>query len=240
MVDAAGSAPPRPAWAPGWWGIRSEPVTDHRPAGTSKNPAEITAEAAGPVSVVVIASDPLTAEGTVAYLRSRPGITPLPPDWLHRADVVLMLATLVTEETIAAMRRIAEQAGGREIRFVLVSDGVTAPKLVRVVSCGPVSVIPRQEADHERIVQAIYAVTKGRFELPGVALSRLGGVAAGLESREIDVLRLLADGLDTIEIAQRLSYSERTVKNIIHGVLSRLDLRNRPHAVAFALRNGLL
>jgi DNA-binding NarL/FixJ family response regulator len=51
---------------------------------------------------------------------------------------------------------------------------------------------------------------------------------------------LLAEGMDTVEIAQRLNYSERTVKNIIHGLLSRMKLRNRSHAVAYALRNGVM
>ena len=58
--------------------------------------------------------------------------------------------------------------------------------------------------------------------------------------RSIDVLRLVADGLDTGEIAQRLSYSERTIKNVIHDVTSRLHLRNRSHAVAFAMRTGVI
>jgi len=50
----------------------------------------------------------------------------------------------------------------------------------------------------------------------------------------------LADGLDTSEIAGSLFYSERTVKNIIHDVTSRLELRNRTHAVAYAIREGLI
>jgi DNA-binding CsgD family transcriptional regulator len=61
---------------------------------------------------------------------------------------------------------------------------------------------------------------------------------AGLTPREIDVLRLMADGLDTAEIASQLCYSERTVKNVIYGVTNRLKLRNRSHAVAYALRAG--
>ena len=52
--------------------------------------------------------------------------------------------------------------------------------------------------------------------------------------------RLLAEGRDTVEIASILCYSERTVKGVIHGITSRLQLRNRSHAVAYALRNGLV
>ena len=54
------------------------------------------------------------------------------------------------------------------------------------------------------------------------------------------MLRLVADGYDTGEIARNLCYSERTIKNVIHDVTSRLHLRNRSHAVAFAMRTGVI
>jgi DNA-binding NarL/FixJ family response regulator len=41
-------------------------------------------------------------------------------------------------------------------------------------------------------------------------------------------------------VGRRLFFSERTVKNVIHDVTSRLDLRNRTHAVAYAIRQGLI
>jgi DNA-binding NarL/FixJ family response regulator len=65
-------------------------------------------------------------------------------------------------------------------------------------------------------------------------------VPAALSPRERDVIRLVAEGRDTAEIAVALSYSERTVKGVIHEVTSRLQLRNRSHVVAFALRNDML
>ena len=58
--------------------------------------------------------------------------------------------------------------------------------------------------------------------------------------REVDVLRLLAEGYDTADIADALAYSERTIKNVIHDVTSRLQLRNRSHAVAVAMRTGVI
>jgi len=54
------------------------------------------------------------------------------------------------------------------------------------------------------------------------------------------VLRLVAEGWDTAQIATKLSYSERTVKNVLHDVTTRLQLRNRSHAVAYAMREGLI
>ncbi|SDZ07167.1 regulatory protein, luxR family [Saccharopolyspora shandongensis] len=61
-----------------------------------------------------------------------------------------------------------------------------------------------------------------------------------LTEREVDVLRLMADGWCTAEIAGGLGYSERTVKNALSSVTSRLKLRNRAHAVAYALRAGII
>ena len=54
------------------------------------------------------------------------------------------------------------------------------------------------------------------------------------------MLQLLAEGFDTVAIATKVNYSERTVKHIIHGFVTRKKLRNRAHAVAYALRAGVL
>ena len=54
------------------------------------------------------------------------------------------------------------------------------------------------------------------------------------------MLLLIADGHRTREVAQRLSYSERTVKNVIHDVVIKFDARSRSQAVAAAVREGLI
>jgi DNA-binding NarL/FixJ family response regulator len=236
---------PRPAGHP----RTAAPPPELRPPGLSETTVSV-----GPVAVAVLAGDPITGEGATAYLSSRPGIRVLPVDRRHEAEVVLILVSRVTDEALEWMRQAADQAR-REVRFVLVGDGVRGPDVLRAVTYGLVSVIPRQEADFGRILRAIQAVRSDRLEMPDVALGWLvdqvraiqsevlepmGVTPAGLEAREADVLRLLAEGLGTPEIAARLNYSERTVKNIIHGVLTRWRLRNRAHAVAFALRNGAI
>lgn len=61
-----------------------------------------------------------------------------------------------------------------------------------------------------------------------------------LTAREIDVLRYIADGYSNDHIARSLSCSHHTVRNIIHRMMARLQLRNRAHAAAYAVRAGII
>ena len=213
------------------------------------------ADSPTPVAVAVLADDRLTRQGAVVHLGSCPEVRVLGAERQHEADVVLVLVNRISEDTLDLMARVANGSANKDVRFVLVGDGVREQHVLRAVTFGMVSVVSRREADFDRILRAIVEVSKGRLEMPGVALGWLvaqlrsihrdvlepnGLTAAGLEHREVEVLRLLSEGLNTMEIAQRLNYSERTVKNIIHGVLTRFKLRNRAHAVAFAVRTGAL
>jgi len=100
-----------------------------------------------------------------------------------------------------------------------------------------------------RMLGCVRALTGGGGQMPPELLREMlpergnGHAEAGLwqlSRREFDVLRLLADGETTRGIAQELNYSERTVKNIVHDVLAKLNCRTRAHAVALAARQGLI
>lgn len=119
------------------------------------------------------------------------------------------------------------------------------------VECGACGIIPRTKAQPEFLDTTVRSAASGDGSIPpdllGRLLSQLGRLQeqvlaprgltfTGLTEREIEVLRLVADGLDTAEVAQKLYFSERTVKNIIHDVTMRLGLRNRTHTVAYAVR----
>jgi DNA-binding NarL/FixJ family response regulator len=71
-------------------------------------------------------------------------------------------------------------------------------------------------------------------------LAPRGLTFSGLSERETQVLSMVANGDDTAAIARTLAFSERTVKSVIHDLMSRLQLRNRSHAVAYAVREGLI
>jgi DNA-binding NarL/FixJ family response regulator len=234
---------------------RSAAIPSARSASeTGSAPDADAVPALTPVKLSIIAGDPVTGQGAVAYLRTRQEVDLLTAERQHEAEVVLIVVSQVTEETVSWMQHAAQRTDG-DVRFVLVGDGVREHHLHRAVAHGLVSVLSRQESDFERILRAVVAVRDGKLEMPEIALGWLmqqlrsvqhdvlapkGLTSSGLETREVDVLRLLADGMDTEEVAVRLNYSERTVKNIIHGMLTRLRLKNRAQAVAYALRNGAL
>jgi DNA-binding NarL/FixJ family response regulator len=105
-------------------------------------------------------------------------------------------------------------------------------------------VLNRPEERGTRVRERSATVESAKVLVPQVgllqgAVPNPGGVSlVPFTDREIKVLELLADGLDTVEVGRRLFYSERTVKNIIYGVTSRLNLRNRTQAVVYAVRQG--
>jgi len=66
------------------------------------------------------------------------------------------------------------------------------------------------------------------------------GPALGLSARDVEVLRLLAEGRSTAGIADDLAYSESTIKNVIHDIVCHMSARNRAHAVAMAIRAGVI
>ena len=65
-------------------------------------------------------------------------------------------------------------------------------------------------------------------------------VSSRLTGRELKILRLVAEGRSTADIALELGYSEITIKKVVQSILRGLGAKNRPHAVAVALRSGIL
>ena len=95
------------------------------------------------------------------------------------------------------------------------------------------------------LLEAIRSVAAGQPYLPkGIAADLLGTLRESererLTQREIEILRLLADGLSNKEISANLHIAERTVKFHVSEILARLGVSNRAHAVAVAQKAGLI
>ncbi|MCI3240133.1 response regulator transcription factor [Streptomyces sp. 7R016] len=202
--------------------------------------------------MAVHALDPILREGATGQLRRFPEIELREESASGPGTVALLVDDVLDEAGLTRLRRLVRSEGARA---VLVVGSLRESELLEVIECGVGAIVWRHEATATRLVQAVLAAARGDGDLPADLLGRLisqvgalhrsaaghsGGPSSGLNPREVDVLRLVAEGLDTGEIAGKLSYSERTVKNVIHGLTTRLHLRNRAHAVAYALREGYI
>jgi len=201
------------------------------------------------VRVVVQAGDQLSMAGLRVFLGDRPEITLLAADQRAHADVVVVAVDRLTSGVAEGLRAAA---GTAPVPVVLVLDDVSGTDVLMIAETRAVAVIPRAAATGDRVLRSVLAAAGGGSVMPpGMVTQLLDHVrrlqqellspgAGRLTPREVDVLRLMADGMDTAEIATRLSYSERTVKKVFYSRTTRLNLRNRPHAVAYALRQGMI
>jgi DNA-binding NarL/FixJ family response regulator len=202
--------------------------------------------------VAIVTADPVSRAGLAAQLRDQPSMEVVDAVEPGAAGVVVVVADEVDDPTTREIRSI--RATGQE-RIVLLVAKVDDAGLLAAVEAGVSGVVRRSQATPAHLSAAIASAGAGEGTLPPDLLGRLlsqvgrlqrqvlhprGLTFAGLTEREVAVLRLLADGHDTAEVGRQLYFSERTVKNVIHDLTSRLDLRNRTHAVAYAIRQGLI
>ncbi|WP_231605721.1 response regulator transcription factor [Micromonospora sp. HK10] len=204
------------------------------------------------ILVGLVSADVICRAGVISQLRPRPEVLLLDDAAADQAEVALLVADGVDEPALRTLRALRIQQAPA---MVLVVTDIDDAGLVAAVEHGVAGIVRRSEASPDRLVSVIRAAAAGEGSVPPDLLGRLlkqvgalqrdvlaprGLGFTGLRDREIEVLRLLADGFDTAEIAAKLSYSERTIKSVLHDVTSRYHLRNRCHAVAYALRNGFI
>lgn len=198
------------------------------------------------VRVAVHAQDAVAGVGLATYLDGQEDIDVVPCALPLEADALVFAVETVDEAATAFMRQVAKES---HAKIVLVTRCLPETAVFTTEACRVVSVLSLGEAGGKDLVAAVLNAASAAA-LPADLLNelfeqihRVGAgrlLSDGFDAREIDVLRLLADGLDTTEIARELCYSERTVKNALHRLLTRMRLKNRQHAVAYALRAGVI
>jgi DNA-binding NarL/FixJ family response regulator len=191
------------------------------------------------VMVAVCSADALALPGVSSLLADRPAVTVVPRDKVGEADIAMVVTDEVDETTLDLVHWITRSSSARTL---LVTDHLTRGDSAMLARCRVSGLLNRRAVTRERLSQAIDEALSGDWApvLPVTELAECNGGGDGFTARERQLLRLLADGHDTVEIARLLAYSERTVKKIVHQMLTRLRLRNRAHAVAHAMRAGLL
>jgi DNA-binding NarL/FixJ family response regulator len=204
------------------------------------------------IPVHLWARDPISLAGLTSELRFRPELELLQPGSADAARVSVIATESLDQSALAILRAI--KAKGRA-RSVLVVNALVDDDVLTVVDAGVCAIVWRWEATASWLSEVVVKAAAGEVALPADVLTRLlrqierlnrhvlaprGIGLGGLSTRETDVLRLAADGLDTDDIAVKLAYSTRTVTSVLHDVMHRYHLRNRTHAVAYAIREGLI
>lgn len=164
---------------------------------------------------------------------------------LFEADLVLVDPSLPGGGDFVA--GVRDATGARVI--VCASDSGQDGALA-ALQAGAVGYLRKDELTPDSLASAVRAAADGTSVVTPELLEHLLAklpesgdarpAAARLTDREQQVLALIAAGHPTREVALELSYSERTVKNVLHDVVTKLNARSRSQAVAFAVREGLI
>lgn len=166
---------------------------------------------------------------------------------LPDADVVILDASIAGGHDFIA--EVAETGDARVIACTSAHDEET---VLGAVDAGAVGYLHKDTLTQDLLQAAVQAAAGGAAVMPPDLLGTvLRGAPEGdddharlsvgrLSEREQSVLTLIADGYQTREVAAQLNYSERTVKNVLHDVVTKLNARSRSQAVAHAVRDGLI
>jgi two-component system response regulator DegU len=159
-----------------------------------------------------------------------------------KPDVVLMDVSMPRTDGIDATRQLV--AADRTIRVVMLTMHADRDVIDRALKAGAVGYLTK-DASIAEVVEAVTLAANGdRAMSPRLASLMLNEARRTqeplLSAREEEVLQLVADGLGTTEIAQKLFISQKTVKNHLASIYEKLDARDRTQAVLMAVRMGIV
>jgi two-component system NarL family response regulator len=165
-------------------------------------------------------------------------------------DVVLMDVRMPRQTGIEACTAVKDAAPNARIIMLTVSDDEA--DLYDAVKSGASGYLLK-DSSIEEVAQAIRVVADGQSLIsPSMAIKLLDEFkqmartdrqavpTPRLTERELEVLRLVAQGLNNREIAKQLFISENTVKNHVRNILEKLQLHSRMEAVMYAVREKIL
>lgn len=209
------------------------PLEHHAPTGSTGPPTQVD----------IVAADPLLRAGAASEIAGCPEVTVVSPG--APADVVVVVVDQVSDTALDGVREARRTRHRAEI--LLVCPDFTPSEALRAIVAGVRGLVRRGDASGDRLTRTVVAIAGGDCSVPPDVLDPIlapehatRSEDSDLSEREQAVLALVAHGWETTEIARELSYSPRTITSVLHDITQRLRLRNRTHAVAYALRAGLL
>lgn len=164
-----------------------------------------------------------------------------------KPDVVLMDIKMPNVDGIEATRQIVEAVPGT--RILILTTFETDSQVIQALKAGASGYVLK-DSSAAAIVSSIIAVMSGEKVMASAVANRvlemLTGTTTpkefydGLTNREIEILKLLANGMANKQIAYRLKISEKTVRNHVSNTYEKLGIYDRSQAVLYAVKKGLV
>jgi DNA-binding NarL/FixJ family response regulator len=157
---------------------------------------------------------------------------------LHRPDVTLMDIQLPGLNGIESINQIHREFPSAKIIVLTTYSGDA--QVVRAIKAGARAYLLKRQV-HRELLETIRAVHAGHRRIPQeLAVEIIDSLREDLTPREVDVLRLIADGNSNKAIASQLSIGEASVKSHVANILAKLDANDRAHAVTIGLKRGII
>ncbi len=208
------------------------------------------------IRILIVDDHRVVREGLHGFLAIEPGIVVVgeAADGIEavskarslQPDVILLDLMMPRKDGIEAISDIIQE--NPEARILVLTSFDDADRVFSAIKAGALGYLTK-DSSPEELIEAIRAVYAGRLSLePDIALKmirelnqppNLPPTEQPLAERELETLRLVAQGLTNQEIAEELNISERTVGKHVSNILGKLHLANRTQAALYALRRGL-
>lgn len=174
---------------------------------------------------------------------ARDGLEAIEKASIQKPDVILMDIFMPRCNGLEAMKKINELVP--DVKVVILTVSEREEDLLEVLRYGAAGYLLKS-AQISEISRAVRMAAEGEAVLsPNMATRLVAQFREKLEepilsTRESEILQLLSSGLTNTEIGERLYISESTVRTYIHRLLTKLNLKNRAEAIAYAARHYIM